>query len=117
MEKENLPNSSEELIQQRGIISNQLLKDGITNESLGNDHLGIEILSVNPEKLYETIFTLKKYGQLAYSKRRCGIWGNSVNSSIESKRKLKLQIEETHFKRAPATAILFAIAVAFNTSC
>ena len=62
MEKENSPNSEEEIVEQRGIVSNQLSKDGILNESLGNDHIGIEILSVKPEKLYEAIYTLKSYG-------------------------------------------------------
>ena len=62
MEKENLPNSSDEIVEQRGIVSNQLFKDGILNESLGNDHIGVEILSVKPGELYEAISTLKGYG-------------------------------------------------------
>ena len=62
MEKENPPRSAEEIVEQRGLISNQLLKDGILNESLGNDHIGVEILSVKPAKLYEAISSLKKYG-------------------------------------------------------
>ena len=56
------PESSEKIIKKNGIVSNQLSEDGITNESLGNDHIGIEILSVKPEKLYEAISTLKRYG-------------------------------------------------------
>ena len=62
MGNENSVNSAEEIVEQRGIISNQLSKDGILNESLGNDHIGVEILSVKPEELYEAIYTLKKYG-------------------------------------------------------
>ena len=62
MGNENSPNSSEEIVEQRGIVSNQLFKDGILNESLGNDHIGVEILSVNPGELLEAICTLKKYG-------------------------------------------------------
>ena len=62
MEKENSPNSAEEIVEQRGIVSNQLSKDGILNESLGNDHIGVEILSVKPGELYEAISTLKRYG-------------------------------------------------------
>ena len=62
MEKENLPKSTEEIVEQKGVVSNQLSEDGITNESLGNDHIGVEILSVKPENLYEAISTLKGYG-------------------------------------------------------
>ena len=42
MDKENLPQSSETSIEQQGLISQRLTKDGITNESLEFDHLGIE---------------------------------------------------------------------------
>ena len=62
MGNENSPNSAENIVEKRGIVSNQLSKDGILNESLGNDHIGVEILSVKPEELYEAIYTLKKYG-------------------------------------------------------
>ena len=62
MEKENLPKTAEEIVEQRGKVSSQLLNDGISNESLGNDHIGVEILSVKPEKLYEAISNLKRYG-------------------------------------------------------
>ena len=62
MENNISPESSEEIVEQRGIVSNQLSEDGINNESLGNDHIGVEILSVKPEKLYEAISTLKGYG-------------------------------------------------------
>ena len=62
MESKNSTEPSEEIVEQRGIVSNQLSEDGITNESLGKDHIGVEILSVKPEKLYEAISTLKGYG-------------------------------------------------------
>ena len=62
MENENSPNSAEDIVEKRGIVSNQLSKDGIANQSLGNDHIGIELLSVKPEKLYEAISALKGYG-------------------------------------------------------
>ena len=62
MDEENLPKTSEELAEPRGIVSNQLYKDGISNDSLGQDHIGVELISVKPEKLYEAISTLKKYG-------------------------------------------------------
>ena len=62
MENNSPPESSEKIVKQNGIVSNQLSEDGITNESLGNDHIGVEILSVKPEKLYEAISTLKGYG-------------------------------------------------------
>ena len=62
MENNSSPESSEKIVKQNGIVSNQLSEDGITNESLGNDHIGVEILSVKPEKLYEAISTLKGYG-------------------------------------------------------
>ena len=55
MENNNTPESSEEIVEQRGIVSNQLSEDGITNESLGNDHIGVEIISVKPEKLMHYI--------------------------------------------------------------
>ena len=62
MGNDNLPNSSDEIVEQRGRVSNQLYKEGISNESLGQDHIGVELISVKPEKLYEAISALKKYG-------------------------------------------------------
>ena len=62
MEKENQINSSESSIEKRGLISEQLFKDGIPNESLGSDHIGIEIISLQPNNLYEAVETLKRYG-------------------------------------------------------
>ena len=62
MDKENQIESSDSSIENRGIISNKLLKDEIKNESLGSDHIGIEIISVEPSNLYATISKLKAYG-------------------------------------------------------
>ena len=59
MENNSSSESPEKIVKQNGIVSNQLSEDGITNKSLGNDHIGVEILSVKPEKLYEAISTLK----------------------------------------------------------
>ena len=61
MEKENnLP--KEELVDQRGFISKKLFNENIDNNSLGTDHIGVEILSVEPDNLYKTISKLKTYG-------------------------------------------------------
>ena len=62
MEKENLPASTESSIDKNGIISQKLAKDGIPNDSMGTDHLGIEIISVNPSNLYQAVSTLESYG-------------------------------------------------------
>ena len=62
MEKENNSLNKEELVEQRGEISKQLLNTNIKNESLGVDHIGIEIISVEPSDLYKTISTLKTFG-------------------------------------------------------
>ena len=61
MEKENNA-KKEELVDQRGPISKQLINENIENESLGTDHIGIEILSVEPDNLYKTISKLKTFG-------------------------------------------------------
>ena len=61
MEKENnLP--KEELVDQRGFYSKKLINENIDNDSLGTDHIGVEILSVEPNNLYKTISKLKTYG-------------------------------------------------------
>ena len=44
MEQENIPNSNEASIEKKGIISQKLFQDGIPNDSLDSDHLGIEII-------------------------------------------------------------------------
>ena len=40
MENNSSPESSEKIVKQNGIVSYQLSQDGITNESLGTDHIG-----------------------------------------------------------------------------
>ena len=62
MDKENNINPSESSIEKKGLISEQLLKDGVSNEPLGSDHIGIEIISVKPNNLYQAVSILKKYG-------------------------------------------------------
>jgi len=39
-----------------------LSKDGIPNQSLPDDHIGIENISVEPSKLYEAVSALRNYG-------------------------------------------------------
>ena len=60
-DKESL-SSKEELMPQRGPISTKLYNEGFENEYLGDDHIGIELISVEPSKLYTTIEKLKSYG-------------------------------------------------------
>ena len=43
-------------------ISKKLTQDGVENESLGNDHIGVEIIAVKPSKLYKAINQIKSYG-------------------------------------------------------
>ena len=62
MEKEKNSSPKEELVDQRGIISKKLLDENISNNSLGVDHIGVEILSVEPNNLYQTISKLKNFG-------------------------------------------------------
>ena len=62
MEKENLPASSDSSIEKNGIMSQKLAKDGIPNDSMGTDHIGIEIISVSPSNLYQAVSTLESYG-------------------------------------------------------
>ena len=62
MENENLSTSSDTSIEKKGFISQKLSQDGIPNESLDNDHIGTEIISVEPDNLYETVSFLKNYG-------------------------------------------------------
>ena len=49
-------------LEKKYFINDQLTKDGIPNESLGNDHIGVEIISVQPKNLYKAVSVLKKYG-------------------------------------------------------
>ena len=62
MEKDDLTKSSETSIETEGLISRTLSKDGIPNQSLANDHLGIENIAVLPSKLYKAVSALKNYG-------------------------------------------------------
>ena len=62
MEKEGLAKSSETSMEKEGLISQSLSKDGISNQSLPNDHIGIENISVEPNKLYEAVAALRNYG-------------------------------------------------------
>ena len=50
MEKDGLAKSSDTSIEKEGFISQSLTKDGISNQSLPNDHIGIENISVEPNK-------------------------------------------------------------------
>ena len=51
MIKDDVPDkkSEDELVDQRGEISKQLSNENIDNQSLGVDHIGIEIISVEPK--------------------------------------------------------------------
>ena len=62
MEKDPLVKSADSSIETGGLISQNLLKDGIPNESLANDHLGIENISLEPSKLYDGVSALRSYG-------------------------------------------------------
>ena len=58
MEKDGTAKSSNNSIEKQGFISENLFKDGIPNQSLDNDHIGIENISVEPGKLYEAVSAL-----------------------------------------------------------
>ena len=58
MEKDNLSKSTDTPIEKEGLISQSLSKDGIPNQSLPDDHIGIENISVEPNKLYEAVSAL-----------------------------------------------------------
>ena len=60
MDKEN--KTDKELLDKRGIISKALSDYNIENESLGEDHIGVENISVEPQNLYEAISKLKDLG-------------------------------------------------------
>ena len=62
MEKENLLESPDTSIEKKGLISEKLMNDGVPNEPLANDHIGIEVISVEPDILYKAVSTLKNYG-------------------------------------------------------
>ena len=62
MEKDGLATSSDTSIEKEGFISQCLSRDGIPNQSLSDDHIGIENISVEPNKLYAAVSALKNYG-------------------------------------------------------
>ena len=62
MEKDVTDKSSDTSIEKEGFISQSLYKDGIPNQSLPDDHIGIENISVEPSKLYEAVSALRNYG-------------------------------------------------------
>jgi len=62
MEKDGLAKSSDTAIEKEGFISQSLTKDGIPNQPLPDDHIGIENISVEPSKLYEAVSALRNYG-------------------------------------------------------
>ena len=61
MEKEK-NESKDELLDKRGEVSKKLSSENFNNESLGEDHIGIEIISVEPKDLYKVVAQLKSYG-------------------------------------------------------
>ena len=61
MEKEK-GKTKDELLDKRGEVSKKLSSENFNNESLGEDHIGIEIISVEPKDLYKVIAQLKSYG-------------------------------------------------------
>ena len=62
MEQENFPNSSDSPIDKKGLISQKLSQDGIPNDPLGTDHIGVEMISINPNNLYQAVSILENYG-------------------------------------------------------
>ena len=62
MEKDGLAKSSDTSIEKEGFISQSLSKDGVPNQPLPDDHIGIENISVEPNKLYEAVSALRNYG-------------------------------------------------------
>ena len=62
MSEENKIQKEESSVEKVGVISEKLSQDGIQNNSLGNDHIGIEIISVEPADLYHAVSKLKNYG-------------------------------------------------------
>jgi len=62
MEKDNQAAESLSSIEKKGLISCQLAENGILNNSLGTDHIGVEILSVEPNLLYKAVSFLKNLG-------------------------------------------------------
>tara|TARA_B100000963_G_scaffold351687_1_gene363666 strand:+ start:2785 stop:3309 length:525 start_codon:yes stop_codon:yes gene_type:complete len=55
-------NIKDELVDKRGEVSKKLASENINHKSLGEDHIGIENIAVEPSNLYEIISKLKSYG-------------------------------------------------------
>ena len=55
MEKDDLAQSADLSIEPNGFVSQNLSNDGIANQSLDSDHIGIENISVEPKNLYEAV--------------------------------------------------------------
>ena len=62
MDKEDLAKSPNSSIEKEGSISQYFAKNGIPNQPLANDHIGIENISVEPSNLYEAVLALRNYG-------------------------------------------------------
>ncbi|MDC2974943.1 NAD(P)H-quinone oxidoreductase subunit J [Prochlorococcus sp. AH-736-K09] len=62
MENENSAKTSDSSLEKIGFLSQKLSKDGIPNDSLDTDHIGVEIISIEPNNLYKAISILKSYG-------------------------------------------------------
>ena len=62
MDKEDLAKSPNNLLEKEGLISHNLSKDGIPNQPLNNDHIGIENISVEPNNLYKAVSAIRNYG-------------------------------------------------------
>ena len=62
MDKEDLAKSPNNSLEKEGLISHNLSKDGIPNQPLNNDHIGIENISVEPNNLYKAVSAIRNYG-------------------------------------------------------
>ena len=62
MDKEDLAKSTNNSIEKEGPISQYFSNNGIPNQPLADDHLGIENISVEPSKLNEAVLALRNYG-------------------------------------------------------
>ena len=62
MDSENLAKSPNTSIDKEGPISQYFSKNGIPNQPLADDHIGIEIISVEPSQLNEAVLALRNYG-------------------------------------------------------
>ena len=48
MENENSAKNSDSSLEKIGFLSHKLSEDGIPNDSLDTDHIGVEIISIEP---------------------------------------------------------------------